>query len=471
MIKKTLFFILLLYLPNTTTAQCWAKVAAGSAHTLAIKTDGTLWAWGYNAYGQLGIGNLINKNIPTQVGTDTDWKDVDASLNSMAQKTDGTLWTWGRNQYGELGNGTVNGTATDSGAPVTIPTLVNTDTDWVSFTSATYRCFAIKSNGTLWGWGKNNNSLGTNDNVSHSAPVQIGTATDWTFVDANQNYALALKSNHTLWGWGVNQNGGLSIGAAQTSTLVPTQTGNNTADWDKIAVDIVSRSKMIKVNGTAWAMGYGENGDMGNGTNNSVNNTPTQVDSDTDWRSIASGYTTLAIKNDNSLWAWGNNSSGQIGNGTTVDSNVPIQVSAGNSWSIIACGSHTLAIDSTNSLYVSGYNNYGQLGDGTTTNRITRILIDSGCNLQSKTFNEINKLELAPNPATKIAILQYNLSNNTLLNITITNNLGQGLFSEKINGTAGANSVTLNVENYAAGIYYVTLTASNQKETIKLIKQ
>ena len=81
MIKKTFFIILLLYLPYQTNAQCWAKVSARYLHTLAIKTDGTLWAWGRNDNGQLGIGNTIDKNVPTQVGTDTDWKEIDSGVN------------------------------------------------------------------------------------------------------------------------------------------------------------------------------------------------------------------------------------------------------------------------------------------------------------------------------------------------------------------------------------------------------
>ena len=105
--KNLKLLLLFLFCSLNTFAQCWTTVAAGYNHTIGIKTDGTLWAWGRNDYGQLGDGTNTNKNVPTQIGTDTNWKLIAAGDNhTMAIKDNGTLWAWGRNNYGQLGDGT-----------------------------------------------------------------------------------------------------------------------------------------------------------------------------------------------------------------------------------------------------------------------------------------------------------------------------------------------------------------------------
>ena len=110
---------------NANPGGCWKTISAGKFHTLAIKTDGSLWAWGENFFGELGDGTNINKNTPIQIGTDTNWQTISAGVQyTIAIKTDGSLWAWGFNGYGELGNGTT----TQQNSPVQI----GTDTDWQS---------------------------------------------------------------------------------------------------------------------------------------------------------------------------------------------------------------------------------------------------------------------------------------------------------------------------------------------------
>jgi hypothetical protein len=102
----TLFFFTSL-LCTQVLAQCWQSVSAGNYHTLAIKTDGSLWAWGYNFEGQLGDGTNISKNSPVQIDSTTNWQSVPAgSLHTLAIKADGSLWAWGINLNGALGDGT-----------------------------------------------------------------------------------------------------------------------------------------------------------------------------------------------------------------------------------------------------------------------------------------------------------------------------------------------------------------------------
>ena len=157
---------------NTT----WAKVNKGGGGNMtgAIKTDGTLWVWGYNSQGQLGQNSETHYSSPRQVGSGTDWRTfaTDGYSEAMATKTNGTLWMWGQNEYGQFG---LNETASRSS-----PTQVGTDTDWgTKHLIATYNVYAIKTNGTLYSWGRNfNGQLGHNDRVRLSSPTQV-PGTNW----------------------------------------------------------------------------------------------------------------------------------------------------------------------------------------------------------------------------------------------------------------------------------------------------
>ena len=216
MIKKTFFIILLLYLPYQTNAQCWAKVSARYLHTLAIKTDGTLWAWGRNDNGQLGIGNTIDKNVPTQVGTDTDWKEMSVGYDHiLILKNNNTLWAWGNGEYGSCGDT----------LPVDwarfVPTQIGTAT-WKMVAAGFRTSFGIKPNGTLWAWGRNDlGQLGDGSTIDRRLPVQIGTADNWDSISCGRQFTVALKTDGSLWAWGDNFYGQLGNGTT-TSELVPT---------------------------------------------------------------------------------------------------------------------------------------------------------------------------------------------------------------------------------------------------------
>jgi|18_taG_2_1085343.scaffolds.fasta_scaffold35731_2 alpha-tubulin suppressor-like RCC1 family protein len=140
---------------------------------LAVKSDGTLWAWGDNSAGALGDGSTTNRSSPVQIGSLTDWSEVATigTSSSAAIKTDGTLWTWGENSHGQLGDGS----QTDRSSPAQVGSL----TDWAHIIPMYVRAtYALKTDGTLWMWGNVNgsNSVGTNI----SSPAQCGSDSDWT---------------------------------------------------------------------------------------------------------------------------------------------------------------------------------------------------------------------------------------------------------------------------------------------------
>ncbi|MEO8065912.1 MAG: GLUG motif-containing protein [Candidatus Doudnabacteria bacterium] len=299
----------------------WISVSAGERFVLAIKDDGTLWAWGNNFSGQLGQGDNIPLSFPTQVGADTDWQSVSAgSAHSLAIKTDHTLWAWGDNSSGQLGQGdTVN---------LSDPTQVGADTDWQSVSAGTGHSLAIKTVGTLWAWGDNENGqLGLADNDPRDIPIQVGIGTLWQSVSAGAAHSLAIKTDQTLWAWGDNSSGQLGL------------------------------------------------------ADNDPRNIPIQVGIGTLWQSVSAGPRsshTIALKSDNTLWAWGFNETGQLGLGDAVARNTPIQVGIGADWQSISAGeANTIALKSDNTLWVWGHNDFGQIGLGDFRLRLSPVRVET----------------------------------------------------------------------------------------------
>jgi hypothetical protein len=188
----------------------FAEVSTGLAHTLAIATDGSLWAWGSNGSGRLGVGSIDNKNVPVKVGTDNDWKMVSAGgVHSMAIKEDGSLWGWGESGSGLLG--------IPSGNHYT-PTRVGTDNDWAMVSAGQDHNMAIKKDGSLWTWGNNwEGQLGTGDLSRRNVPTQVGEGYDWAMVSAGDKYKVAIKKDGSLWAWGKKSNSRLASGNAGLS--------------------------------------------------------------------------------------------------------------------------------------------------------------------------------------------------------------------------------------------------------------
>jgi hypothetical protein len=185
-------------IPGTT----WSFISCGHYINLATKTDGTLWSWGYNNRGQLGQNNTTDYSSPVQI-PGTTWSSISnngssGSALSLATKTDGTLWAWGRNQFGQLGQNN----RTYYSSPVQIP-----GTTWSSISGGDYYSLATKTDGTLWSWGYNaRGQLGQNNRTYYSSPVQI-PGTTWSSINAYQ-HSLATKTDGTLWAWGRNDAGG-----------------------------------------------------------------------------------------------------------------------------------------------------------------------------------------------------------------------------------------------------------------------
>lgn len=169
---------------------------------MAIKQNGTLWAWGGNESGQLGDGTTENRWTPVQVGTDMDWAAVVASsgAHTLALKNDGSLWAFGENGIGQLGDGTYQDRL--------VPTRIGTETDWSRIAAGYEASLALKSDGSLWAWGENASGLyGNGTKQSRSVPVRISDG--WQSVALGWHSVLGIRSDGSLWAWGENSAGQL----------------------------------------------------------------------------------------------------------------------------------------------------------------------------------------------------------------------------------------------------------------------
>ena len=398
---KKFTYLFLLLTVAICNAQCWKDVSNGDNYAVGIKTDGTLWSWGTDAgWGRLGQGSTtFNLNIPTQIGTASNWDKIYASTkHTIALKTDGTLWIWGGNDYGQLGLGHNNNVFT--------PTQVGVAT-WKAFSASSSHSLAIKTDGTLWAWGSNEHAaLGDGTLVNKNVPTLISGTTDWKNVDCNTARSIAIKDNNTLWTWGFNSPAlGLGINyAGITYITTPTQIGTDT-DW-KIAVVGFGASLALKQNNTLWGWGGNNNGQLGNGTTTN-NFTPTQIGTDTDWDTINIDlFTSAGIKTDGTLWAWGENTYGQLGNNSTTNATSPVQITTNTNWVVVDTGpSFTVALNEDGSLYSWGWNYYGQIGNGTTIDQPTPLLINE-CTLSIEDNQSNGALILYPNPTKDILTIE-----------------------------------------------------------------
>jgi len=205
----------------------WIQVSAAFVHSLGVRSNGTAWAWGSNLCGRLGDGTVTSRLSPVSVvGGFTDWCQVSAgSEHSIGLRSNGTVWAWGLNSSGQLGNNST----TNTSSPVSV---VGGFTDWCQVSANSCHNLGVRSNGTAWGWGSGaNGRLGNNTTTNTSSPVSVvGGFTDWCQVNAGFAHSIGLRSNGTAWAWGSNVCGRLGDGTV-TQRLSPILVAGGFTDW------------------------------------------------------------------------------------------------------------------------------------------------------------------------------------------------------------------------------------------------
>ena len=335
----------------------WKQVSSGGYHTAAIKTDGTLWTWGYGYSGQLGTylfpTNPIRVTPITTFAGGTNWKQVSAGYqHTAAIKTDGTLWTWGYGGNGRLGTYII---PTNPNRVTPITTFAG-GTNWKQVSCGGYFTAAIKTDGTLWTWGGNyNGQLGTNDTTSRSTPVTtFAGGTNWKQVSCSNNvlghHTAAIKTDGTLWTWGNSAYGRLGNATDEfSSILTPVTTFAGGTNWKQVSCN-QHHTAAIKTDGTLWAWGNGQDGRLGNGLvsfSDRISTPVTTFAGGTNWKQVSAGSQHIAaIKTDGTLWIWGTGFNGRLGNAvTTGNISTPITTFAGGTnWKQVSAGyQHTAA--------------------------------------------------------------------------------------------------------------------------------
>lgn len=283
-----------------TKSSNWKDVSIGFYHTAAIKTDGTLWTWGDNITGQLGINSSSDKRTPVQEWTSSNnWVTLSAGGGTSegivaAIKSDGTMWLWGDNRWGQIGIGVTGGTIRTPVQEIT------SSSNWKYVNVAASNTSAIKTDGTMWEWGVLYPSRWGQPQSYSPTPVQeISRSTNWKKVISGQ---YGLKTDGTFWVWGSGTyKPGLGINTYHTS---PVKASNDT--WKDIAENNDQTGHGIKTNGTLWSWGRGDGGSLGNNSNSSTfGGLVQEVTYSSNWTKVFGGECVAAIKTDGTLWVWG----------------------------------------------------------------------------------------------------------------------------------------------------------------------
>jgi len=335
--------------PGTTAGggTTWCQVNAGNAHTVAIKTDGTLWTWGGNTTGILGTGTTVSRSSPgTTAGGGTTWCQVSAfNAHTVAIKTDGTLWTWGCNNAGQLGTGTIVSRSSPG-------TTAGGGTTWCQVNAGNEHNAAIKTDGSLWTWGSGAvGRLGDNSIVNRSSPgTTAGGGTTWCQVSSS-NHTAAVKTDGTLWTWGENASGRLGNNSTVNISSPGTTAGGGTT-WCQVNAGN-EHNAAIKTDGSLWTWGCNGTGRLGDNTVLNRSSPGTTAGGGTTWCQVSIACaSSAAIKTDGTLWTWGCNATGQLGTGTTVSRSSPgTTAGGGTTWcQVSAACLHTNAITSISKL-------------------------------------------------------------------------------------------------------------------------
>ncbi len=360
-----------------------SAVALAGSHTCGLRNNGTLWCWGNNALGQLGVGTVGDDQSPTTEPARTndegaDWHALDAAGtreenrgHTCGIRDDGSLWCWGRSSSGELGLG-------DDVNVIDAPQRVGDEVDWVDVATGSGSSCALRDDGALYCWGDNADgqlALGPDAGDEVASPTQVDVIPNWQHVRLGDAHGCGIREDGSLWCWGRNDAGQLGVGEGVDQALRPREVVSD-ASWKSVALG-AAHTCGIQDDDTMWC--WGDNSDgrlgLGDGDDNESGDededgldtsTPVQVDEDAAWRAIALGDAhTCGIRDNDSLWCWGRSTNGQAGTDDRDAVETPEPIEEDVSWSALALGGdQSCARRTDGALACWGLNDFGQLGNG-----------------------------------------------------------------------------------------------------------
>lgn len=367
---------------RTARARVTKLISRGSTFFITLMEDGTAWGWGRNSMGQLGDGTRLDRASPVHNRYLNNLVDIDLGINrnTIAVKNDGTVWAWGTNNMGQVGDGTT----TNRLEPVQVLGI----TTATRATCGQYHCLALLLDGTVMSWGNNSNgqlgTTGSSDFNAHTTPALVLDLNSVIDIGAGNYVSFALKSDGTVWVWGMNimaylGDGSLTDRPSPVRGLCQTAVGNvcqaavgNACEAyidGAVAISAGQNHAFAKLeDGTVRGWGMNGSSILGDGTTTQrcVATAPTGLGAVT--KIVAGVNSSAALKADGSVWTWGNNSLGAIGDGTTTSRTTPVQsaFSADVNITDIAVGGTNVAILKDNGMTVmaAGSNVWGELGDG-----------------------------------------------------------------------------------------------------------
>jgi hypothetical protein len=453
----TTFFLLLSAFSAAQT------IAAGWYHSIAVCPDSTVWDWGANAdRNVLGDGSNTSSNVPVQVSSLTGVIAVSGGVcHSLALKSNGTVWSWGWNQYGQLGNGVLNDTNYT-------PLQVNILNGVKAISAGGFHNLALKNDSTLWSWGYNvNGELGLGIWSDTNVATQINSLSGITAISAGGHHSLVIKSDSTVWAWGWNNHGQLGDGTNNDSN-VPLQVTGLTGII-AVSANGETNSLALKSDGTVWTWGWNNYGQLGDGTYLD-SYIPVKINSLTGIKSIGGGiYYSLALKSDSTVWVWGLNWQGTLGIGpaTVVDTNLAIKMNSYTGITAMAGGANfVLAQKNDGTRWAWGDGGWGQLGNGIYTTYPDTVPVQviglcQGTTVANELTEQLYNI-VYPNPTSAGFFIEANTVGQLAVDMYDVN--GRHVLSKSV-----SDKTNISVTDLNEGVYTLTIKTADHLINKKLV--